>query len=113
MENCIFCRLASGEIPTDFVFNCDEFFIIKDIHPVAPIHYLAIPKAHYARLEGATDGMVAIQKIFQKIAEIKDDLGLSDGYRIIINQGANAHQEVQHLHIHILGGKDLGSKIVS
>lgn len=112
MENCIFCKIGKGEIPTNFVFEDEDFFIIKDIHPVTPIHYLAIPKQHYARLEGATDGMKAIQKIFQKIAESKSELGLDDGYRIIINQGANAHQEVQHLHIHILGGKDLGPKIV-
>lgn len=112
MEDCIFCKLGSGQIPTNYVFDCDDFFIIKDIHPVTKLHFLAIPKQHYARLEGATDQMEAVRKIFVKIAELKDELGLSDGYRIIINQGANAHQEVQHLHIHILGGQDLGPKIV-
>lgn len=111
MEDCIFCKIGSGQIPTNFVYEDKDFFIIKDIHPVTKIHYLAIPKAHYARFEGATDDMEAVRKIFKKIAELRDELGLKDGYRIIINQGENSHQEVQHLHIHILGGQDLGSKI--
>lgn len=112
MEDCIFCKIGKGEIKSEFLYEDEDFFIIKDIHPAARIHYLAIPKAHYARLEGAQDDMEAIKKIFKKIAKIKDDLGLSEGYRIIINQGKNARQDVQHVHVHILGGQDLGSKLV-
>ena len=112
MENCIFCKIANKEIKSEMVFECDEFFIIKDIHPAAKLHYLAIPKEHYARLEGAQDGMEAVRKIFATLPSLKQKLGLEGGYRIIINQGENAHQAVQHLHIHILGGQDLGEKIV-
>ena len=112
MENCIFCKIGNKEIKSEFIYEDESFFIIKDIQPAAKLHYLAIPKAHYARLEGAEDNMEAVRKIFKTIPTLKEKLGLQDGYRIIINQGANAHQEVQHLHIHILGGQDLGEKIV-
>jgi len=112
MENCVFCKIAKGEIKSDFIYECDDFFIIKDIHPVAKLHYLAIPKKHYARIEQAPDELEVFRKIFKKIGEIKDELGLENGYRIIINQGADANQDVQHLHIHILGGQNLGQKLV-
>ena len=112
MENCIFCKIGKKEIKSEMLFECDEFFIIKDIHPAAKKHYLAIPKEHYARLEGANDDMEAVRKIFKTIPTLKEKLGLEGGYRIIINQGDNAHQAVGHLHIHILGGEDLGEKIV-
>ncbi len=112
MEDCIFCKIGKKEIKSEMLFECDEFFVISDIHPAAKKHFLAIPKQHYARLEGAPDNMEAVRKIFQTIPTLKEKLGLEDGYRIIINQGKNAHQAVGHLHIHILGGQDLGEKIV-
>lgn len=111
MEDCIFCKIGRGEIKSNFVYEDKDFFIIHDINPVAKIHYLAIPKQHYARLEQATDNLEVVRKIFVKIAEIKDEIGLKDGYRVIINQGENGGQEVQHLHIHIIGGQKLGTKV--
>lgn len=113
MENCVFCKIKNGEIPSDKLYEDDFFFIIKDINPEAKLHYLAIPKSHYARLEGADDNMEAVRRIFQTLPTLKQKLGLEGGYRIIINQGENAHQAVGHLHIHILGGEDLGTKIIA
>ncbi len=113
MENCIFCKISKGEIPSEKLYEDDFFFVIKDINPEAKLHYLAIPKEHYARLEGATDNMDAVKRIFETLPTLVPKLGLEGGYRIIINQGENAHQVVQHLHIHILGGQDLGTKIVA
>ncbi len=113
MEDCIFCKIANKEINSEILFECDEFFLIKDIKPVAKLHYLAIPKQHYARFEDAKDGLESLRKIFETIPTLKQKLGLDDGYRIIINQGKNARQAVQHVHVHILGGQDLGEKIVA
>lgn len=112
MENCIFCKIGNKEVPTNFVYEDEDFFIINDIHPVAKKHYLAIPKKHYARLEQAPDELEVVRKILVKISKLKSELGLEDGYRLILNQGENGGQEVQHLHIHILGGEKLGAKIV-
>ncbi len=111
MEDCIFCKIAKGEVSSKFIYEDEDFFIINDIHPVAKIHYLAIPKKHYARFEQADDNLEVLRKIFVKIGEMKEDLGLKDGYRIIINQGENGNQVVQHLHVHIIGGQKLGPKI--
>ena len=113
MENCVFCKIKNGEIPSEKLYEDEFFFIIKDINPEAKLHYLAIPKEHYPRLEGAKDNMEAVRRIFATLPSLKQKLGLEGGYRIIINQGENAHQAVQHLHIHILGGEDLGTKIVA
>lgn len=111
MKDCIFCKIGGGEIPTDFVYQDEDFYIIKDIHPVTKLHYLAIPKKHYARLEQAEDSLEVVRKILVKIPQIKAQLGLENGYRLIINQGEDGGQQVQHLHIHILGGQRLGPKI--
>ena len=108
MDTCIFCKIANGEIKSDKVYEDENCVIIKDLNPIAPIHLLMIPKKHYARLEEATvSEAMELAFMLNKLALIKDDLGLSKGYRIIINQGDDAGQTVQHLHIHILGGKKL------
>lgn len=111
MENCIFCKIGNHEIKSEFIYEDENFFIIKDIHPVAKIHYLVISKKHYARLEGADDELETLRKMLNYVAKNKDALGIGEGYRIIINQGENGGQEVQHLHVHILGGQKLGPKI--
>ena len=108
MENCIFCKIIAGEIPSAKVYEDDEILIFKDIAPIAKIHLLCVPKEHFAYLSELNEKRTALLgRIFEKIGKLKDGLGLSEGYRLVINQGENAGQTVHHLHIHILGGETL------
>ena len=107
MENCLFCKFAK-EHPAK-VYEDELFYIIKDIEPKAPLHYLAIPKRHYKYItEMANEDIQNLGKIVNKVGEISiNTLHLDGGYRLVINQGDNAGQTVPHLHIHILGGKKM------
>ena len=108
MSNCIFCSIVKGDIPSDKVYEDDLCVIFKDIDPKAKFHYLAVPKNHYATLdEMNADDERNIGKVLKTISGLKEKLGLSNGYRLIVNQGADAGQTVFHLHIHILGGQEL------
>ena len=109
MENCIFCKIAAGEIPSPKLYEDDKIFIIKDIEPKAKLHYLCIPKTHFALLSEMDEEKAEIVKhCFQVIPTLEEKLGLQEGYRMIINQGFNGGQTVPHLHIHLLGGEVLG-----
>lgn len=108
MENCIFCKIIAGEIPSTKVYEDDEILIFKDIAPLAKIHLLCVPKEHFAYVSELNEARAALLgRTFAKIGKLKDSLGLSDGYRLVVNQGENAGQTVHHLHIHILGGETL------
>ncbi len=108
MSNCIFCSIVKGDIPSDKVYEDDLCVIFKDIDPKAKLHYLAVPKNHYATLDEMNENDERnIGKILKTISGLKKKLGLSNGYRLIVNQGADAGQTVFHLHIHILGGQEL------
>lgn len=108
MDKCVFCEIINGKIPAEKLYEDDTCIIIKDISPKAKIHLLLIPKSHYARLEEASvSEAMELSFMLNKLASLKDSLGLEKGYRIIINQGENGGQEVQHLHIHIMGGEKL------
>ncbi len=108
MENCIFCKIIAGEIPSAKVYEDDEIVIFKDIEPKAKIHLLCVPKEHFAYLSELNEARAAlVGRTLLKIGKIKDDLGLSEGYRVVVNQGENAGQTVHHLHIHLLGGEPL------
>ena len=108
MENCIFCKIVKGEIPSPRLYEDDKLIVIRDIEPKAKLHYLCIPKTHFALLTEMDEEKSKLLKYcFEKISEIKDSLGLEEGYRIIINQGENGGQTVHHLHIHLLGGEKL------
>ena len=109
MENCIFCKIVAGEIPSPRLYEDDKMIVIRDIEPKAKLHYLCIPKGHFADLSEMDENKAEILKhCFQTIARIQNDLGFKDGYRVIINQGENGGQTVPHLHIHLLGGETLG-----
>ena len=108
MENCIFCKIIAGEIPSAKVYEDGEMLIFKDIEPKASIHLLCVPKEHFALIEEADDRRAALLgRMLKKIGELREELGLKDGYRLVVNQGENAGQTVHHLHIHILGGQTL------
>lgn len=108
MENCIFCKIIKGEIPSSKVYEDEEILIFKDISPIAKIHLLCVPKEHFAylsELNGPREELLG--RTLKKIASLHEQLGLKEGYRLVINQGDDAGQTVKHLHIHILGGEPL------
>ncbi|MCI8412872.1 MAG: histidine triad nucleotide-binding protein [Clostridia bacterium] len=108
MNNCIFCKIIGGEIPSERFYEDDRMIIVKDIEPKAKLHYLAIPKRHYKLLREMTDSdREDLGYILQTVAEQAENLGLKNGYRLVINQGDDAGQTVFHLHIHILGGQTM------
>ncbi|OHC67757.1 MAG: histidine triad nucleotide-binding protein [Rhodocyclales bacterium GWA2_65_20] len=113
MTDCIFCKIARGEIPSTKVYEDDDLFAFNDINPLAPVHFMIIPKLHIPTLYEAGDGhQTLLGKLFAKAGELARSRGLTDGFRTIINTGRIGRQEVYHLHIHILGGPEpLGSMI--
>lgn len=114
MNDCLFCKIIKGEIPSNKVYEDDEFLAFYDINPAAPIHILVIPKKHIdslAKIEKEDE--VLIGKIYGIINKIAEEKGFKEeGYRVIVNCGENGGQEVMHLHFHILAGTRLGEKIV-
>ena len=108
MENCIFCKIVAGEIPSPRLYEDDKMIVIRDIEPKAKLHSLCIPKTHFALLSEMDNQRAEIVKhCFTVIPTLEKTLGLEDGYRVIINQGENGGQTVHHLHIHLLGGEKL------
>lgn len=114
MEDCLFCKIIKGEIPSNKVYEDEDVFAFTDINPQAPIHILVVPKKHIesaAKLEKEDEELVG--KIFSAIKKIAEEKGFKDeGFRVINNCGEKAGQTVKHLHFHILAGKDLGEKII-
>jgi histidine triad (HIT) family protein len=109
-DECLFCRIASGEIPADLVATSDEALAFRDISPAAPTHVLVIPRAHWANLaEVAAAAPQTLVDMVRLGAEVADIEGIaSDGYRLVANTGAAAHQTVFHAHLHVLGGRSMG-----
>lgn len=114
MEDCIFCKIIKGEIPTNKVYEDEEILAFYDINPAAPIHILVIPKKHIDCIAHLSkEDEVLIGKIYGVINKIAEEKGFKeDGFRVIVNSGEDGGQEVMHLHFHILAGKRLGEKIV-
>ena len=113
-DECIFCKIINGEIPSTKVYE-DEFVLgFKDIHPAAPIHILVIPKRHISSLlDLKEEDKEYVWKIHEAINKIAKEQNFAEsGYRVIVNCGKDAGQEVMHLHYHILAGEKFGEKIV-
>lgn len=109
MKDCLFCKMISGEIPVNKVYEDADMIIIRDIDPKAKNHFLCIPKSHFKLLAEMNDEQSEmVKKCLKKIPELSELLELSGGYRLIINQGDDAGQSVFHLHIHILSGQKMG-----
>lgn len=110
MNDCIFCKIIAGEIPSKKLYEDELCLAFYDIQPLAPQHFLVIPKQH---LSGASeinkDNAELVGHIFSVIADLTAKLGFADGYRVVTNCGEDAGQTVKHLHFHVLGGKQLGS----
>lgn len=106
--DCIFCKIAAGEIPSKKVYEDDQVLAFYDIEPKAPVHVLFIPKTHLAGVRDVTaDNAAVVAHIFTVIPQVASQLGLTD-YRVVSNNGEGAGQTVQHLHFHLLGGCVLG-----
>ncbi|MBQ3415069.1 MAG: histidine triad nucleotide-binding protein [Clostridia bacterium] len=114
MEDCLFCKIVKGEIPSKKVYEDEEVLAFKDINPAAPIHILVIPKKHITSLAYVKkEDEILIGKIYTTINKIAEDNGFKEnGYRVIVNCGKDGGQEVMHLHFHVLAGTQLGEKIV-
>lgn len=105
MDNCLFCKIARGEIPANKVYEDDEVIAFHDIHPVANVHFLLVPKQHIESLLTAQDGDAPILgKLLALAPVLARAQGLGEGFRTMINTGAKGGQSVFHLHLHIFGG---------
>ena len=110
MDNCIFCKIMNGEIPTTKVYEDALCFAFKDIEPLAPQHFLVIPRQHISSAAELTEeNSAVVAHIYTVIAKLAKELGFADGYRVVTNCGADAGQTVFHLHFHVLAGKQLGN----
>ena len=110
--DCIFCKIINGEIPSSKVYEDEKVYSFRDINPQAPVHILVVPKEHIEstdEINSENSGIVA--HIFEIVPIIAKQEGLSKGYRIVSNCGADACQSVKHLHFHIIGGKQLNDRM--
>lgn len=108
MDDCVFCKIIKGELPSKKFYEDELMIVIADLEPRAAKHYLAIPKKHYKLFtEMSAEDAVHLGKCIAKVGEIAPSLGLENGFRLIINQGDDAVQTVPHLHMHLLGGQKL------
>jgi histidine triad (HIT) family protein len=105
--SCIFCKIVRGEIPSRKVYEDADIFAFHDIHPLASVHFMIIPKQHITSLlECDMSHRDLLGKMFAIAPRLAQEQGATDGFRTIINSGRVAHQEVYHLHIHIIGGQE-------
>jgi len=107
--DCIFCKIIAHEIPADIVLENDDVVGFRDLTPQAPTHVLVIPRSHYPNAGALAEGEPATAaKLFDAAREIAASEGLENGYRMVLNTGADAHQTVFHVHLHLLGGRAMG-----
>ena len=112
MENCLFCKIVAGTIPSTKVYEDDSILAFRDINPQAPVHVLVIPKVHIQDTDGVTaENSAVVAHIFEVIPQIAKAEGLANGYRVFSNCGPDSGQMVPHLHFHILGGKALSAEM--
>jgi len=109
MSDCIFCKIAQGKIPTQFVYSDEHTVVFKDLSPKAPVHLLAVPRQHYACIQDIEPlNMDIMAKLMAAVSQVVKQEKLSEkGYRLVVNSGADAGQVVRHIHVHILGGAKL------
>lgn len=104
-DNCLFCKIARGEIPCNKVYEDDEVIAFHDIHPVAPVHFMLVPKLHLeSLLEAEAAHASLLGKLLLLAPKLARELGLVNGFRTVINSGKGGGQEIFHLHIHVIGG---------
>ena len=110
MNDCLFCKIIAGDIPSKKVYEDESCYAFYDIDPQAPTHFLVVPKAHFASAAEVTqENAAVVGHIYAVIAKLAKELGFADGYRVVTNVGELAGQTVHHIHFHVLSGKTLGS----
>ena len=108
MTECLFCRVATGEIPAEVVFSNDHFVAFRDISPQAPVHVLVIPREHHRDIGALTaDAPQLAGPLMATAAQVAADEGLESGFRVVFNTGSDGGQTVGHVHAHVLGGRPL------
>ena len=113
MDNCLFCKIIAGDIPSTKVYEDEDVYAFRDINPQAPVHILVVPKRHIPCADAVTaENSACVARCFEAIAKIAKAEGLTNGYRVINNCGADGGQTVMHLHFHLIGGVKLGEKIL-
>ena len=106
--DCLFCKIAAGQIPSNKVYEDDQVLAFYDIDPQAPVHFLVIPKEHISGADAITaDNSAVVAHIYEVIAKVAKELKLENGFRVISNVGADGGQTVPHLHFHVLAGRSL------
>lgn len=104
-SNCIFCKIAAGQLPAKLLYEDDDVIAFNDIHPAAPVHFLIIPRLHLSSLfDVGTERTALLGKMLQLVPQLAREQGCDDGFRTVINTGQNGGQEVFHLHLHVMGG---------
>ncbi|NLA95980.1 MAG: histidine triad nucleotide-binding protein [Clostridiaceae bacterium] len=116
MDDCIFCKIIEGVIPSKKVFENEDLVAFEDLNPVAPVHVLLVPKRHFANLyemSSTPQGLETLNSLYKALPELVRACGLeSKGFRLINNCGENAGQTVMHVHFHLVGGIPLGPRII-
>ncbi|MBV9831159.1 MAG: histidine triad nucleotide-binding protein [Marmoricola sp.] len=108
-EDCLFCKIVAGDIPADVVHETDTTFAFRDVNPEAPTHVLVVPRSHYPNAAALADGEPGTAAdLLSAAGAIAAQEGLDEGYRLVFNTGAQAHQTVFHAHLHVLGGRPMG-----
>jgi histidine triad (HIT) family protein len=108
-DSCIFCRIANGRMPSDIVAREDDMVAFRDIDPMAPTHILIVPRTHIVSLNEAADDPSLPGRMMLLARSIARNEGIADGgYRLVLNTGAQGGQSVDHLHLHLMGGRALG-----
>ena len=113
MDDCIFCKIAAGDIPASFVYEDEHVVAFDDITPQAPVHTLVIPRRHYTSLQDEVP-LEVLAAVFTAVRTVAGIKGVaSSGYRVIVNCGPDANQTVPHLHVHVLGGRPMSHGMVN
>lgn len=112
MSDCLFCKIINGEIPSNKLYEDDKILAFYDISPIAPVHFLVIPKEHIQSVDAVNaQNSEVVAYIFAKIGELAKKVGIENGYRVVSNCGHDAGQTVPHLHFHVLGGKEMNWEV--
>ena len=111
--DCVFCKIVAGEIPSDILYQDDEVIAFRDINPQAPVHLLIIPRAHIPSLTELTESQLALMgRMVSAANQLAEKEGVSEsGYRLVVNCGKQGGQLVPHLHMHLLGGRELSAAL--
>lgn len=113
MEDCLFCKIIAGEIPSAKVYEDEYVYAFRDINPMAPVHVLVVPKQHISSADAITeDNSTMVAKVWEAIPKIAEQEGLGNGYNVLNNCGAAGGQTVMHIHFHLIGGMNLMDRLV-